>query len=122
MRDPFNRARAMQSSGGAMPPAAPAAPLAAGPSMPPPPQPPQAISHVAKQLGIGHLNLSKDPVQARTQLMQHLQTKYGPNFAAHPEAKQMMDAFNAQSMGGQQDTSGMTTHEASSMKTLLGHP
>jgi len=100
------------------PPAAP--PVAAAPAMPPPPQGPQALANASKKVGLEHLKLDKNPVVARTQLMQHLQTKYGPNYATHPEAKQMLDAFNSHNAG--QDTSSLSAPTAASMKALLGHP
>lgn len=118
MQDPFLKARAMHAG---MPqqmgaPAAPAAPMPAGPTAP------QAhgmdLGAAMHKAGISHLQLDKNPTIARAQLMQHLSQKYGPGYVSHPEAQQVLNAFNQQPTQGQ--TAAMPTNQAKNMQALLG--
>jgi hypothetical protein len=114
--DPFSRAQAMHK-GAPQAPASPAAPLPAVPQHSIQPMPTTQYTDVARKLGVGHWKLDANPIVARTQLMKHLEGKYGANFLAHPEVKQLMDAFNRGSAGGQDN---LDTRPAKTMSALLG--
>lgn len=127
MRDPFQNARAMhQSAMGVAAPASPAPPSDA-------PAPPalaqmsggggdQGFQAMAKQFGVDKLKLDKNPVIARTQLLQHLRHQFGPQFMNHPGVSEMMDAFNHQSVPEEtkRDLNSMTSGGARTLKGLMG--
>lgn len=125
MRDPFNRAHNLHDSRMSVPSlgqplAAPAAPMAPGVKpMQETMQPPSKddFTMLAKQAGIGHLKLDKNPQIARTQLLTHLKSKYGAGYMDHPEVTKLLEAFNS---GPAMSTEGMSTGTKQTMQSLLG--
>lgn len=101
MRDPFLKARLAhkQAQGGALGQAdygMPGAPGAPGKS--PGPMAPMGggqtpFAPLAKRFGVDKLKLNKNPVVARTQLLQHLSQKLGPDYMKHPGVSDLLNAF-----------------------------
>lgn len=104
------------------PPSATMAPMAAAPSAM---QNPSATDNnfvkLAKQAGIHNVDFDKNPVIARTQLMHHLQQKFGTDYANNPEAQQLLSSFNNYHGGSQMQRQDLDTGALKSMKALMGH-
>lgn len=106
-------------------PQAPAAPSAPGKGPMPSVAPlggaqPQADYHsLAKKFGVTKLKLDPNPVIARTQLMQHLQTTLGPQYMQHPGVSDLLSSFGQQAQSpGQQNA--MDSQAKRTVATLMG--
>lgn len=129
MRDPFQRAQAMRQAqgagvGGNAGVAAPAQPAAPGKG----PGPVQLQSSgvgdfhtLAKKFGVDKLKLDHNPVVARTQLMQHLQQKFGAGYMAHPGVRDLLESFNpAGRKPSRTEVNSMDSQATRTVQTLLG--
>jgi len=121
MKDPFNRAKQMHAGAARMPAAtaAPPAPMAQtlGQQVAAPAG--HNIGALLQKAGLGHVKMSGDATTDRAALVDHLQKKYGPGYASHPEAQQLLAALSPSSDVNPQ---ALPTHQAKTMKALLGHP
>lgn len=73
----------------------------------------------AKRFGLDKVKLDSNPIVARTQLMQHLSQKYGPDYMKHPGIAELLASFSHQSVGDREKTA-MTSQGDRTVKTLLG--
>lgn len=128
MRDPFERARlahekaklgALGQTASSMP-KAPAAPgKAPGPSVAPMvPAGGAGFAVLAKKLGVDHLQLSGDPVVARTKLMEHLQQSMGPDYMSHPDVKNLFQAFGQHEMSRDEKAKARAQASSAGLKTM----
>lgn len=128
MRDLFAKARAMHQHahglalGGNANVEAPAAPAAPGHGPGPVSSagaPVADFNDMAKKFGLDKLKLDQNPVVARTQLMAHLQQKYGPGYLTHPGVSDLISSFNTHSVGARERVA-MSSQGDRTVKTLLG--
>ena len=125
MIDPFARAKAMHAGlpaigKPAMPQAATAPPMAAQPTLAQKVQPQMNFLELSKSMGLGHLKLDKNPVQARTQLMQHLQKHFGNDYMANPQVSKLLEAFNQHATGTSASPNMVDSGTAGTLKALMG--
>ncbi len=134
MQDLFSRARAMHQqamgtalggNAGVQAPGAPSAPGAPGHGPAPvPAQGAQAgnFQHMVKQFGLGSVNFDKNPVVARTQLVGHLQQKFGHQYINHPGVRELLDSFNQHSVQkpNSREVNALDSQAGRTVKALLG--
>lgn len=93
MIDPFSQAQSMQQQ--SQPPAS----ASANPGLPmssiAPANGQDQFSQMAQKMGLSTGSFSKNGQVAKLQLMNQLQQMYGPQFMQHPDAKQLLSAFDA---------------------------
>lgn len=76
---------------------------------------------LAKQLGIGHVKLDKNPVIARAQLMKHLEQKFGPQYMSQKGVRELLAAYaQGQAKPTDQEVNALDSQATRTVKTLLG--
>ena len=99
--DIFTRARQMHQNGtalGGQPPVGGPPHIAGAPGKGPGPVsnmniPKHDYNALAKKFGLNQIKLDANPVVARTQLMQHLQQKFGPGYMSQPGVDDLLSSL-----------------------------